>query len=171
MNRHERAKLSFGAAVGVIALVIVALAPRFFWWCCPRIHVSDSCLVYMPYLASVGDLPYRDFPFPYNPGTICLLAPLYFVFGASLATAEFTTAAMFAAVTFLVFKIGARLVNRTAGCLSAVFFAWHPLIIGYHVFQVECGVLFCECLGMWFVVRRDVERRQDVSGLRPCASP
>ncbi len=128
-----------------VALVAVLVAPRAARIAHPNANLADEAIFYLPFLASTGLAPYTDFACPYNPGSVWLLGGAYAVFGASYRVAEGVTAVLATGIAGLLFVCGRRAFGPLGGFVAAAVFAWHPLIVAYHVFAVE----LCTALCVW----------------------
>jgi len=109
-------KATLGLGVVLLAFLLLKL------YSLNLVSGDEHMYFYMSLLVARGEWPYRDFFFSHPPLQLYLMAPLYKLFGYSLALSKLlpTLAAMVSGVH--VFLIGKRLAGRLEGVLGALLF-------------------------------------------------
>ena len=105
---------------------------------------DEHMYFYMSLLVSRGDWPYRDFFFSHPPLQLYVMAPLYKVFGYSLALSK-SVPSLAALVSGLhVYLIGKRMVGRLEGVLAmAMFLFTYDILRGSsHFTGANCVLAF-----------------------------
>jgi hypothetical protein len=105
---------------------------------------DEHMYFYMGLLVSRGEWPYRDFFFSHPPLQLYVVAPLYALFGYSLALSKLvpTVAAMVSGVH--VYLIGRRLAERLEGLLGTCLFLFtYDVLRGSsHFTGANCALAF-----------------------------
>ena len=148
-------------------LAIIFLVPRLFRLLYPEVWLEDPYYLYASRLIAGGAVPFRDFGHTQLPGAEYLLAWLYLIFGASLRTAEIASQIVVYLSTWLIFLIGSRLKDRTAGIGSGILFSCSALVFRYHVWEREILILFILALAFYLILTREKlnDKRAVVLGL------
>jgi hypothetical protein len=121
-------------------------------------------------LISQGYLPYRDFVLVHPPLYDLTLAGIYKVFGYDFFMGRYLSIVIFVSCVFLAFLIVRKLVNPTAGLISAALFVLFPALssLWYRVVQEPLGILLL-LLSIYFatdyIMNRTHEIRLLLSGL------
>jgi len=105
---------------------------------------DEHMYFYMSLLVSEGKWPYRDFFFSHPPLQLYLMAPLYKLFGYSLALSKAVPSLAAMASGFYVYRIGERLVGRLEGVLATALFLFTFDVLrgSSHFTGANCALAF-----------------------------
>ena len=105
---------------------------------------DEHMYFYMSLLVARGNWPYRDFFFSHPPLQLYMLAPLYGLFGYSLALSKLVPSLAAMVSGLHVYLIGKRLVGRVEGVLgTALFLFTYDVLRGSsHFTGANCALAF-----------------------------
>jgi 4-amino-4-deoxy-L-arabinose transferase-like glycosyltransferase len=96
---------------------------------------------------AVGPVPFRTRRAPMYP---TLIAAIYSVGGEKPALVQLAQCVMAGLICVLIFEIGRLLFNPRAGLISAILYAFHPMVLRYVPdLQVEVTLAFLYTLAAW----------------------
>jgi hypothetical protein len=148
--RQHKAAIALGAVL--LAFLLLKLYSLNF------VSGDEHMYFYMSLLVARGEWPYRDFFFSHPPLQLYLLAPLYRMFGYSLALSKLvpTLAAMVSGAH--VYLIGKRLAGRLEGTLGALLFLFtYDVLRGSsHFTGANCALAFGLAAAYQAIVGRQV---------------
>lgn len=153
-DRGGRFALLSLCAVGIVC------APRLLRWVWPYANLADEAIYYLPYLVTRGVEPYVGFQCPYNPGSVWLLGFSYMALTPSYQVAEVLTLAIILAQSALIYLVGKRVFGGFGAVAAAALYAWHPLVMAYHVFANEHCVSCLSWLAIFWLVRHPKPSRR-----------
>lgn len=132
-------------------LLVVPRLLRFLW---PQVQVEDPNYIYGAFLLTKGLIPFAEFAQVNPPLLESIMAVLYRIFGVSYRIPEALSMIAYIISSLLVFSIGNRVMNRTAGVVASLAYAWHFLLFRYHVFERETFATLGILLGIDFLTRK-----------------
>jgi hypothetical protein len=108
------------------------------------VNGDEHMYFYMSLLVSRGEWPYRDFFFSHPPLQLYVVAPLYKLFGYSLALSKMVPSLAAMVSGLHVYLIGKRLLGRLEGVLGAVLFlsTYDVLRGSSHFTGANCALVF-----------------------------
>ena len=137
---------------GLAVFAIVLVLPRMLRIAYPQVWIEDESYLNGAFMISQGGQPYIDFPLPHFPLVDILLAGVFFIFGASIQTAELLTQSVVFACSAIVFALGKRLGGIVCGITAAIIFAFSSLLFRYHVFEREIYLLLPILAANWLAL-------------------
>lgn len=154
-------KQSYISPAQFVIFIIVLVVPRVLRFFHPAVNLEDS-----PYLDAVscmarGLKPHIDFVYTHIPFPEVVLTILCKLFGVSYRVTETVSAVTVTITALLIFVIARRIQSKRAGVVSALLYAWHPLIFNYHLFEKEIYEALLACLLGVFFIRE--EKRERIS--------
>lgn len=131
---------------------LLFLAPRVARVLYPYVWMEDPFYLYASHLIKHGAIPFRDFGHTQLPGAEYFLAFFYSLLGSSYRVAEVITQIVVYANAWLIFLVGKRLYNQTAGLWAGLLFSCSSLMFRYHVWEREVFILFFLTLAFYGLV-------------------
>lgn len=136
----------------IIFLLILAIALLLYWrFQLAMKHFFDPDEfghLFLAYLLSIGELPYRDFGFSYyTPLFITLLSPLLIIFKESVAVifwARGLNFLIFVSISLLIFLIGRLAFSFETAVLATFFWVFFPTIF------IKTVEIRADCLAILF---------------------
>jgi hypothetical protein len=128
------------AALGVVLLAFALLK----LYSLNFVNGDEHMYFYMSLLVARGDWPYRDFFFSHPPLQLYVMAPLYKLFGYSLALSKMLPSLAAMVSGLHVYLIGRRLVGRLEGVLGAFLFLFTFDVLrgSSHFTGANCALAF-----------------------------
>lgn len=136
----------------LVFFITFTIMPRLLRFFHPRVNLEDSSYLDAISCMSRGEKPHVDFVYTHIPFPEILITLLYKLFGTAYRITEIFSAVAVTVTALLIFVVGDRIKSKRAGIISALFYAWHPLIFNYHLFEKEIyEALFACLLGVLFL--------------------
>lgn len=136
----------------VLLLLAVLAAPRIWRLTYPEVWVEDDSYLMCAFLITRGLQPYKDFVLPHFPILESILAAFFRMFAASVGTAEVLTTIVQLGSSLALFAVGEKLCGKVAGGVASLLFAFHPLLLRYHVFEREVFEVLPILLAAWLTI-------------------
>ena len=133
----DRGHIKIGVSAFILCLVLVTFMPRIAWILMVNTAPVSDFFLYHDYAIKASQGFYKLYPdtyplFPFKFGYPLLLTLLYKVFGASLMAAKILNVFISIIVAILIYWIGKKIFNETAGRIAGLIFALWPAQIMYN---------------------------------------